>query len=40
MSAVMRVLIGPEAQAANRPLLACRGLCLLISLMNSFADGG
>lgn len=40
VSMVMRVLIGPEAQAANRPLLACRGLCLLVSLMNSFADGG
>lgn len=40
VSMVMRLLIGPEAQAANRPLLACRGLCLLVSLMNSFADGG
>lgn len=40
VSMVMRVLIGPEAQAANKPLLACRGLCLLVSLMNSFADGG
>lgn len=25
VSTVMRVLIGPEAQAANRPLLVCRG---------------
>lgn len=40
VSMVMSLLIGPEAQAANRPLLACRGLCLLVSLMNSFADGG
>lgn len=40
VSMVMRLLIGPEAQAANRPLLARQGLCLLVSLMNSFADGG
>lgn len=25
VSTLMRVLIGPEAQAANRPLLVCRG---------------
>lgn len=36
---VMSALIGPKAQAANRPLLVCRGLCLLVSLINSFADG-
>lgn len=40
VSTVMRVLIGPEAQAAHRPLLVCRALCLLVSPMNSFTDGG
>lgn len=41
MSTMMRVLIGPEAPAANRALLVCVGaFCLLVSPMNSFTDGG
>lgn len=28
VSMAMKVLIGPEAQAANTPLLVCRGLLL------------